>query len=605
MYKIIVGIIFKITLVSSSILLPIYEKNNLEGKYSANQTYDFIVIGSGPSGAVIANRLSEVPEWNVLLIEAGTVPSVLTDIPAICGSWQFTGYDWGYWTQPQHQFCKGCIKNSLKYGHGKVLGGTSIINFMIHVRGNRRDYDRWAKLGNPGWSYKEVFPYFLKSEDARIEKADKGYHNKGGYLTVSDIPFRSQLIEDMVQSAIEAGYQYVDYNGKEQIGVSYVQSQTRDGKRCSAEKAFLRPIANRKNLKILLKSRVVKILIDPNTKQAYGVKFARNKKYYYAFANKEVILSAGGLNSPQLLMLSGIGPEDHLKELDIPLLANLPVGKKMYDHATFMGLSFEMNENVALDQIAILRNVTTLIDFVEGSKGPYTSIGGVEGLIYLQTKESTDPDPLYPDMELILLGGNLGSDRGQTFREMLNIPRSTYDKVWKPYENKGWYQISPMLLHPKSVGSLRLSSKNPFRWPKIYANFFTDTENKDIKTFIAAIREIQRLSRTNVMKKLGAKLIQTPIPGCEGEIFDSDDYWECALRSLTSSLWHQVSTCKMGPKQDPEAVVDNEGKVHGIRNLRVADTSIIPITLSAHTAAPSYMIGERISDFIKEKWNKF
>ncbi|CAH1113139.1 unnamed protein product [Psylliodes chrysocephalus] len=185
---------------------------------------------------------------------------------------------------------------------------------------------------------------------------------------------------------------------------------------------------------------------------------------------------------------------------------------------------------------------------------------------------------------------------------MFNIPKDTYDKIWKKYETTPAYQIMPMLVHPRSVGYMKLKSKNPFHWPKYYANFFSDPENHDIKTYIAAIRELQRLSRTPTMQKLGATLVKTPIPGCESKEFDSDDYWECALRTIIGSLWHQVSTCKMGPKDDPEAVVDNTGIVHGIKRLRVADTSIIPLPLTAHTAGPSYMIGEKISDLIKEEW---
>ncbi|XP_050517328.1 glucose dehydrogenase [FAD, quinone]-like [Diabrotica virgifera virgifera] len=608
-YLIITGVLWQICFVST-LIPPSYINVQIDNAFSksiTNQTFDFIVIGSGPTGSVIANRLSEVPEWNVLLIEAGTIPSAISDIPAICGHFQFTGYDWGYRTERQNGFCKGCIRNSLKYGHGKVLGGTSIINFMIHVRGNRRDYDRWAKMGNPGWSYQEVLPYFLKSEDAHIERADAGYHKKGGYLTISDVPFRTKMIDALVQSAQECGHPYVDYNGKEQLGVSYVQTHTRNGRRCSAEKAFLRPVAHRSNLKILTNSKVVKILIDPTTKSAYGVQYARKKKYYNAFASKEVIVSAGGLNSPQLLMLSGIGPKEHLQEFDIPVIANLPVGKKMYDHPSFMGMGFEIDEEIVLRQDEVLTNVTEILTFLKLGNGTMTSIGGVEGLIYMKSKISTDPDPLYPDMELILLGGNLASDNGHLLRRMFNIPRDIYEKVWKIYESKPMYQIMPMLVHPKSVGYVKLASKNPFHFPKFYANFFSDPENKDIKTFIAALREVQRMSQSPTMKKLGTRLIQTPIPGCETMPFDSDEYWECALRSLTSSLWHQVATCKMGPKSDPEAVVDNTGKVHGLKHLRVADTSIIPMPLTAHTAGPSYMVGERISDFIKEEWrtNKY
>ncbi|KAJ8931332.1 hypothetical protein NQ314_015740 [Rhamnusium bicolor] len=411
-------------------------------------------FGSGPSGAVIANRLSEIPEWKVLLIEAGTNASVITNIPFLAGTLEFTDYNWGYSAERQDGFCKGCPDGRMLWPHGKGLGGTTIINYMIHVRGNRRDYDRWRDMDNPGWSYDDVLPYFMKSEDAHIERQDPEYHNKGGYLTVSDVTQRTQSVH-----------------------------------------AF--------------------ILINANTKEAYGVKYVRNKKYHTALARKEVILCAGGLNSPQLLMLSGIGPREHLEE-----------------------------------------------------------VGGVEALAYIRTNVSTDSDASYPDVE-------------------------TYF-YWR--RSKYGYGILPMLVHPRSYGYIKLKSKNPFHWPKFYANFFTDPDNHDMKTFIAAIREIQRINGSPSLQKYGATLVTTPIPGCENHIFDSDDYWECAIRTITGTLYHQVATCKMGPSSDPEAVVNAKLQVYGIKNLRVADTSIIPLPLTAHTAEPAYMIGEKASDIIKEHW---
>ncbi|XP_072399341.1 glucose dehydrogenase [FAD, quinone]-like [Diabrotica undecimpunctata] len=600
--KVLLGICAINIIIVKSIFLTSLNYNLDEGETYTNQTFNFIIVGSGPTGAVIANRLSEVPEWNVLLIEAGPVPTDLTDIPSLCGSFSFTDYNWGYRAERQEHFCRGCINKTLKYSHGKVLGGTSIINFMLHVRGNRRDYDKWANLGNPGWSFKEVLPYFQKSEDFNVDGGDEGFYNKGGYLSISDVPFRTGLVDALVKSGQESGYPYVDYNGKEQIGVSHVQAHLRNGRRCSAEKAFLRPAAARSNLKILTNSRVVQILIDRFTKKAYGVQYAKDKQYFNVFAKKEVIVSAGGLNSPQLLMLSGIGPKEDLEQLDIPVIADLPVGKKMYDHPAFLGLTYEINQNIVLVQDEIFGNVTEVFKFWKLGTGALTCTGGVEGLLYFKSKVSDDPDPLNPDVELIFLAGTIAADNGQLYTKLFNVPRDTYDRIWKIYEKKPAYQIMPMLTHPKSFGFVKLASKNPFRWPKYYANFLSDPQNHDIKTFIAAIREIQRISTSPTLKQLGATIVRTPLPGCEHLVFDSDEYWECGIRSLTSSVWHQVSTCKMGPKADPEAVVNNKGEVYGVENLRVADTSIIPFPLSAHTTGPSYMIGERISDFIKDKW---
>ncbi|KAF2903276.1 hypothetical protein ILUMI_02912 [Ignelater luminosus] len=569
-----------------------------------NKKYDFIIVGSGSAGSVIANRLSEIPNWNILLLETGEEATPLTDIPGLAPFFLFTQYNWGYLMEKQDNFCLGLTDQRMHWPRGRALGGTTIINYMIHVRGNKHDYDRWASFGNPGWSYEDVLPYFLKSEDASVRINDPPYRHKGGYLSVGDVPFRSQSVHVFVRAAQELGYKYVDYNGKEQLGVSYVQATIRRGLRCSAEKAFLMPVRNRTNLTILTKARVTKVLIDPQTKEAYGVEYVRNKKRHIVNASKEVILSAGAFNSPQLLMLSGIGPEDHLRELGIPILKALPVGQKMYDHLTFLGLVFTVNESIVVQQEEVLKDSNNYLQLIKKGAGAFTTIGGVEALAYLKTNVANYTEN-YPDMEFMFIGGGLQTDKGVAYSRMFRIDETIYNRIWKPLENAYAWSVLPMLLHPKSYGYLKLKSKNPFHWPLFYGNFFTDPNNEDVKTFIAAIREVQRISKTPAFQRYNSQQVKTPIPGCENQIFDSDEYWECALRYISATLHHQVSTCKMGPSDDPEAVVDNKLRVYGIRNLRVADTSIIPLTLSAHTNVPTYMVGEKASDLIKEEWMQY
>ncbi|CAG9864664.1 unnamed protein product, partial [Phyllotreta striolata] len=232
--------------------------------------------------------------------------------------------------------------------------------------------------------------------------------------------------------------------------------------------------------------------------------------------------------------------------------------------------------------------------------GIFTSPGGVEAVTYVKVNVSDDPDPLYPDIELLMVGGYMGSDFGLVFRKMFNIPASLFNALYLPLIGKNVYQVTPVLLHPKSFGSIQINSSSPFDPPLFYANYFSDP--RDIKIFIAGIREFQRINKAPSLQRVGATLVSTPIPGCEHETFDSDAYWECALRTIIGSYYHQTATCKMGPPGDAEAVVDHELRVYGIKKLRVVDTSVIPLPPSSHNMAPAYVIGEKAADLIKETW---
>lgn len=485
---------------------------------------------------------------------------------------------------------------------GKALGGTSTINYMIYNRGNPRDFDNWAADGNEGWSYKEVLPYFLKSENANLRgKEGSPYHDRYGPLSVEDVPYRSKLVKAFINGAKQVGHQEVDYNSNTQVGVSYVQANTLFGRRHSAARAFIDPIFNRPNLHVLTSARVTKVLIDPQTKIAYGVEYLKNKKRYKVNARREVILSAGTFSSPQLLLLSGIGPKNELNRIKVPVVLDLPgVGQNMYDHMSHFGPTFVVNstrQTLRADFIGL----PEVKQFIKGG-GIMTSIGGVEALNFIKTKNSKDPAD-FPDIELIFVAGSLASDQGTGLRRGMRLTQSLYDQVYKPLENLNieHYSMMVMLFHPKSKGYLELKDNNIFHWPRFYPNYFADSE--DVETLLEGIKEAIRISQSPAMQKFGARIHDIPLPNCAHLHFGSDDYWRCSIRTLSCTLHHQIGTCKMGPHTDPMAVVDAQLRVHGIERLRVVDLSIIPKPPTSHTNAASFMIGEKAADMIKAFWS--
>lgn len=568
--------------------------------YSVHQPlsmYDYIIIGSGPAGSVIANRLSEDPNFKVLLIEAGKseIP-LLTDIPMVVPNLQSTSFNFNY-TPPARQ-SKGCLAmndQQCLWPHGKGLGGSSLINYMIYTRGNRRDYDSWEKMGNSGWGYDKILPLFQKIEEVNVEGIEESFGD--GHVSVEDVPFRTPISKAFVEGAKEAGYKYLNYNGEEQLGVSYLQQTTKNGWRITSTKAYLENMRDRPNLHVLTSAWATKIIIDEKLMRAIGVHYIKNGQLCKVKAKREVILSAGAFESPKLLMLSGVGPTLDLETLKIKPIKDLPVGKTLYEHVGVLGPIYII-ENSTDDLINIdsVANIPSMIQWALGH-GPLTS-NGIEALLYMKTNYSQESDPLYPDMEIMQSLTSLAFDKGPGTRRGLNLRDDIYKDIFVPIENNRTFQYVPLLLQPRTKGSLTLKSKNPFNRP--YFNYTFFDEDDDVNALVEGIKEAIRITDTEPFKSLEPKLYTPKLPFCPDVEECTDEYWKCYVRHFTATLHHQIATTKMGPKSDKDAVVDERLRVHGFQNLRVADVGIIPKPPTGHTTAFSYVIGEKAAQMIIE-----
>lgn len=444
-----------------------------------------------------------------------------------------------------------------------------------------------------------MLKYFLKSEDMtdNITLQDAGFHRKGGLLSIEELAYKSPLARRFVNAGHDLGYPVRDLNGKYQIGFNFHQLTMKGGLRHSTNVAFLYPARKRKNLHVRKNSYVTRVLFDETGSRAIGVEYYRGKKKYKVFARKEVIVSGGAINSPQLLMLSGIGPKDHLASKGVEVLHDLPVGRNLMDHVALGGLLYVVNDTSSIKTQRILDNANTIYEFMRYRTGPVTIPGGTEALALFDLARPGD-DRGQPDLELLFINGAVSSD--ETLKRTFGVSDPVYNRFFKDTEHKNVFQIFPMVMRPKTKGWIELKDRNPFRYPAIVPNYFADA--RDLNVIVAGVRISQRLVRTESMRAIDARLWQVPVPGCERHRFDSDDYWRCAARHLTFTIYHLSGTCKMGPAGDPTAVVDPRLRVHGVRGLRVIDASIMPEVVSAHTNAAVIMIGEKGSDLIKEDW---
>jgi choline dehydrogenase len=527
------------------------------------ESYDYIIIGAGSAGCVLANRLTEDPAVKVLLLEAGghDTPRDI-HIPIAFSKLFQTSCDWNLHTEPE----PFVSDRKLYWPRGKVLGGSSSINAMIYIRGNHKDYDQWRDLGNSGWGFSEVLPYFKKAENQ--ERGPSEYHGVGGPLNVSDLRCPNPLTETFIEAAQEAGFsRNPDFNGESQEGFGLYQVTQKGGKRCSAAVAYLRPAMSRLNLTVRTGVHVSRILFDG--KRAHGVSFVEQnqtsqRQPIKAQADREIILSAGAIGSPQLLMLSGVGPADQLRKFDLSVVCNLSgVGENLQDHPV-VPVAYECTQPVSLASAESLANLFRYLLF---KQGPLTSNVGEGGGFIKTSLAGATPDVQFH------FGPAYFINHGLT-----------------PIEGHG-FTSGPTLVRPRSVGRIQLRSANPLDAPRIFANYYSNSHDLDV--MVEGIKVTRMITHSKAFAKYRGRETHP------GDNVQSDQELRAHVCNMSETLYHPVGTCKMGPAKDTSAVVDSELRVHGVEGLRVIDASIMPIVPGGNTNAPTIMIAEKAADMIK------
>ena len=550
--------------------------------------FDYVIVGGGSAGCVLANRLTENPEVTVCLLETGPPDNnPLIHIPAMFAFLQETEYAYQYETSPQKEFnevtvTEGASNAVDSFGgshpmpqnyqekrkgfqpRGRTLGGSSSVNGMVYIRGHKWDYDHWASLGNEGWSYDDVLPYFTKSE--HNESIDDGYHGKDGPLNVAELrhdnPFSRYFVE--------AGSQHYpinhDFNGAEQEGVGLYQVTQKNGKRCSAAVGYLNPVKNRKNLTILTDTIVDKVIFE--NLRAISVKCKTKNRDNEIHAKKEILLCGGAYGSPTILQRSGIGNENFLQSKGIECLVNLKgVGENLQDHIDYITShrvdSWELFGKPTRSLKFFLRAPLELLKYVLASKGMWTS-NLAEGGAFIKSDDSLE----VPDLQLHFTVGMV-EDHGRA-------------DVWG-----NGFSCHVCLLRPKSLGTVKIASKDTDDDPIIDPNYLSHED--DMKVMIKGYKKMMEIMNTEPLKQFNN--IRNPIN------INDDNAIESAIRTRSDTIYHPVGTCKMG--NDDMAVVDSNLRVKGVSGLRVIDASIMPTLIGGNTNAPAIMIAEKAADLIK------
>ncbi|XP_075156554.1 glucose dehydrogenase [FAD, quinone]-like [Haematobia irritans] len=560
--------------------------------YRGLDSYDFVVIGAGTEGSVVASRLSENPQWKVLILEAGGNPPQESEVPSMALTISRTYFMYNYTTVANNRSCRAFNNNQCYWPRGRLLGGSGAVNALMYLRGNRRDYDEWLEAGNTGWGYDDVWPYFEKS----LTPPDDREATTKGYIEVNQfLPTQEDEHNLLFKAAHEMGQPLPREFGKDNyIGYTNVPGFVKDGLRSTTAKGYLTPASNRSNLQVIKNAQVMHLDFDAEGKRVRRVRFSlKNRRSMNVKVRREVILSAGAIDSPKLLMLSGIGPRAILKPLRIPVIQDLPVGENLQDHV--MAMVFAKYKG---SEINMTSQLDDAYEYLVYKKGPLATIGimNLVGLVDLDGKDSN-----YPRLQIIHL--NIRKNEQQkmkSFFETNGMRNEIQEIILKSLKTHSIMIFFLLVAHPKSKGSIRLKSKSPKDEPIIDANYFGN--NEDMNTMVKSLRYIEKFVNTSVLKERHAEIIHISLEDCKQWVVGSDEYWRCYATYMTKTCYHPVGTVKMGPSTDNSSVVDPRLRVKGVTNLRVVDASIMPTIPGVNTNAPTIMVAEKASDIVKEDW---